>query len=149
MYNSFDDTMNHIEKVTIYIGKIIEGLIYRGAVHDRSKLSDPEKEIFDIYTPKLKDVTYGSDKYKEYLKEMKIALDHHYSQNRHHPEYFENGIKDMDLLDLIEMICDWYAASQRHAKGDIMKSIEMNQERFGYSDELKQILKNTIISLKG
>ena len=50
----------------------------------------------------------------------------------------------MNLVDLIEMICDWKAASERHADGDIYKSIEINQKRFGYSDELKQILKNTI-----
>ena len=31
----------------------------------------------------------------------------------------------------------------RHNDGDIMKSIEINQERFGYSDDLKQLLINT------
>ena len=31
----------------------------------------------------------------------------------------------------------------RHDDGDILKSIELNQERFGYSDEIKHILINT------
>ena len=48
------------------------------------------------------------------------------------------------LIDLIEMICDWKAASERHADGNVYKSIEINQERFGYSDELKNIFNNTV-----
>ena len=50
----------------------------------------------------------------------------------------------MNLIDVIEMLCDWKAATMRHADGDIKKSIEINQKRFGYSDELKAILLNTI-----
>ena len=75
---------------------------------------------------------------------MKPALEHHYKENRHHPEHFENGIKGMTLIDLVEMISDWKAASERHNNGDIIKSIEINQKRFGYSDDIKQILLNTV-----
>lgn len=64
--------------------------------------------------------------------------------NRHHPEHFVNGMNDMNLIDLIEMICDWKASSERHADGDIYKSIEINQKRFGYSDDVKSLLKNTV-----
>jgi hypothetical protein len=39
---------------------------------------------------------------------------------------------------------DWKAATLRHADGDILKSIEINQKRFGYSDDLKEIFKNTV-----
>lgn len=53
------------------------------------------------------------------------------------------GIRGMCLLDVIEMLCDWKAATMRHADGDLAKSIEINQKRFGYSDELKAILANT------
>ena len=47
------------------------------------------------------------------------------------------------------MICDWKASSERHENGDIYKSIEINQKRFGYSDDLKSILKNTVDFLMG
>ena len=57
---------------------------------------------------------------------------------------FENGMKDMNLIDLLEMICDWKASSERHADGDVYKSIEINQKRFGYSDDVKALLKNTV-----
>jgi hypothetical protein len=50
----------------------------------------------------------------------------------------------MTLIDLCEMIADWKAATLRHNDGDILKSIEINQSRFGYSDEVKQILLNTV-----
>ncbi len=77
------------------------------------------------------------------MAEMKPAIDHHNSANRHHPEHFEGGIHEMNLIDLLEMMCDWKAATLRHNDGDIMKSIEINQKRFGYSDELAAILRNT------
>lgn len=50
----------------------------------------------------------------------------------------------MDLIDLMEMMCDWKAATLRHNDGDINKSLEINQKRFGYSDELKEIMKNSL-----
>lgn len=51
---------------------------------------------------------------------------------------------DLYMEFICEMIADWMAACKRHADGDIMKSIEINQKRFGYSDELKEILINTV-----
>jgi hypothetical protein len=36
------------------------------------------------------------------------------------------------------------AATLRHKDGDIRRSVEINQKRFGYSDELKRIFLNTI-----
>ena len=144
-YDSQKDTMEHIVKVRNYILKIGYELEIRALKHDHDKIDNlTEKELFDEYTPKLKECTYGSDEYKKFLAGLKEGLDIHYSNNRHHPEHFENGIKGMNLIDLVEMICDWKAASERHSDGDIYKSIEINQQRFGYSDELKTILKNTI-----
>lgn len=145
MYDSTADTLKHIKRVNeLMLFSSIE-LMNRSIVHDDSKLQSPEKEIFDEYTPKLKDTTYGSDEYKQYLKEMNIALDHHYKHNSHHPEHYKNGINDMDLFDLIEMLIDWKAASERHEDGSIFKSIEINKERFKISDQLAQILRNTIV----
>ena len=173
MYDSKEDTLEHIDKVANFINKLDDELLNRGLKHDKSKLEKPEKLIFDEYTPKLKDCTYGSEEYKQYLSEMQVALDHHYKNNRHHPEYFskyvcggcfkefkevpdrcdicsysqfqkESDISQMTLIDLCEMIADWKAATLRHANGDIAKSLEINQKRFKYTDELKQILLNTV-----
>jgi hypothetical protein len=129
--------------VAKYINHIITELQTRGIKHDNSKLNSPEVEIFTEYTPKLAKSTYGSDEYKGFLKEMQVGLDHHYANNRHHPEYFKNGINDMNLIDITEMLCDWKAATLRHNNGDLFTSIELNQKRFKYDDQLKSILINT------
>jgi hypothetical protein len=117
----------------------------RAVNHDKSKFSEPERSAYNEYVPKLRNAKYGSEEYTELVQQMRLAgAAHHNEVNRHHPEHFQNGIKDMNLIDLIEMICDWKAASERHADGNIYKSIEINQERFKYSDEVKYILKNTV-----
>ena len=138
------ETYKHIKFVEAYMRKLAYHLIDRGIVHDLSKTRDPEISIFIKYTPKLAGTTYGSDEYKQYLAEMKPALDHHYAKNRHHPEHHLNGIRGMNLIDIIEMVCDWKAATLRHNDGDIIKSIEINQKRFNFSDDLAFIITNTI-----
>lgn len=149
-YDSTKDTRKHIKRVGFYIKGCIRELRKKAAFHDFDKIHNPtEKSLFDEFTPKLKDCTFGSDEYKAYLESLKPALDIHYKNNRHHPEHFEKGISGMNLIDLLEMLCDWKASSERHADGNILKSIEINQERFGYSDELKSILTNTAWFLKG
>lgn len=187
------ETKKHIHEVQRRLEMVTSELVLRSVRHDASKLQSPEVEVFDEYTPKLAECTYGSDEYKGYLAAMKPALDHHYAENDHHPEHFcwncpvcnlwlnknqhnyaaegpndtgvkycprcckhgmlyesqlihfpQGGIKGMGLHQLIEMLCDWKAATLRHNDGCIRRSIEQNQKRFGYSDELKQILLNTL-----
>ena len=142
-YDSSSDTMLHRMVVMARIRDVVMELKRRGSRHDESKFLSPEKEIFDEFTPKLKDSTYGSDEYKEFLKGMGGALDHHYEANRHHPEHFENGIREMNLIDLIEMLADWKAATERHDDGDLFKSIQINAERFKMSADMKHLLITT------
>lgn len=137
-------TLEHIARVQILLLWVQTEAYNRGLKHDETKLDEgTEFPFFVKYTPKLADCTYGSDEYKQYLKELQPALDHHYRCNSHHPEHFPNGIAGMNLIDLIEMFCDWIAAGERHKDGDIIKSIKHNKERFGYSDEIESILLNT------
>jgi hypothetical protein len=142
-------TKEHIWEVQRLLMRVTRDLFRRADKHDASKLVSPEVEIFDEFTPKLAGSTYGSDEYKGFLAGMKVGLDHHYAANDHHPEHFPGGIGDMSLVQLVEMLCDWKAATLRHKDGDIRKSIEQNQQRFGYSDELKRILLNTLPLLDG
>lgn len=142
-YDSTEDTNNHIKRVQSLLLDIVINLLGRAQKHDFSKLESPEKELFDEYTPKLKNCTYGSEEYKKFLSGLKIALDHHYSLHDHHPEHTDKGIEGMSLLSLIEMFADWKAATERHADGSISKSIEINKTRFKISDQLEQVFKNT------
>lgn len=141
------EVTKHVKNVKKYLRIITKKLKDRGLKHDQSKTEDPEISIFAEYTPKLKKSTYGSDEYTNFLKEMKVALDHHYAQNRHHPEHFKSGIDDMNLVDLIEMLCDWKAATLKHNDGNILKSLEINSKRFNMSPQVYNILKNTVEQL--
>lgn len=137
------ETMKHIRQVGIFLHQFAIELLNRADKHDQSKLSTPEVEAFTEYTPKLANTTYGSEEYKGYLQNIKTALDHHYAKNSHHPEHYKNGINDMTLVDLLEMFCDWKAASMRHHDGNILKSIEKNASRFAIDNQLVRIMENT------
>jgi hypothetical protein len=143
-YDSRPDTHEHIALVRENLNSIAIGLLNRGHMHDRSKLEPPEVDVFNEYTPKLKHSTYGSDEYATFLEGMGEGLRHHYAANDHHPEHHPNGIADMNLMQLTEMLCDWMAAVKRHADGDIRRSIEINRERFGYGDEIARLMLNTV-----
>lgn len=141
--NYLAETQKHVSQVRSFVSFFTTRLNIRCIDHDRTKLIEPEVSVFAELTPKLKSSSYGSDEYKEFLKQLGPALEHHYAHNRHHPEFFENGYRDMNLIDIIEMFCDWVAAAKRHDSGDIMKSIDLNKERFGMSDDIVDIFKNT------
>jgi len=189
---TIQETKKHIEAVKQLLSQVIKMLELRGEYHDSSKLEEPELSVFAEYTPKLKTLTYGSDEYKECLGNMQEALSHHYSHNRHHPEYYENCVgvcdkcgrevelftdgekcqrlvlthigknfdnskvcdgiivkrftlRSMTIVDIVEMFCDWVAATRRHADGDIMKSIEHNKTRFNISEDITCIFRNTAL----
>lgn len=138
------DTQAHQEVVKMYITRLIGMLDDRSKYHDATKLMSPELEVFAEYTPKLANTTFGSEEYAKQLQEMQVALRHHYGNNRHHPEHFPNGIQGMNLIDLLEMCADWKASSLRQNTGNALVDIKRNQERFGYSDDMAAVLKNTI-----
>jgi len=142
-YDSRPGTLEHIARVAELMDDFAALLRARAQRHDASKLSDPERSVFDEYTPKLKDSTYGSDEYKGYLAGMGEGLTSHYAHNRHHPEHFENGVDDMGLVDIIEMLMDWKAATERHDNGDLERSIRLNTDRFSLTPQLARILANT------
>lgn len=137
-------TLNHIRLVQRLLHAVVKDLLDRADAHDQSKLERPEVELFTKYTPMLAGSTYGSAEYKQFLAEMKPALDHHYARNTHHPEHFKDGVNDMTLLDLVEMFCDWKAATLRHNDGNLRKSIEHNANRFQMSPQLVKIFENTV-----
>jgi len=148
-YDSTVDTLKHIKRVNQLILLAVKELLFRASKHDDSKLESPEKELFDEMTPKLAGCTYGSEEYKSYLDELKVALNHHYENNSHHPEFYgEDGINGMDLFDLIEMLLDWKAATERHNDGSIITSIEINRGRFNIHPQLVDVIRNTVLRYK-
>lgn len=143
-YDSTEATMRHIGIVKNVVRRLTSEIMVRGERHDESKLQEPEKSQLDYYIPLLKKVAFGSPEYDKLNNERKkdVGLVHHFEVNRHHPEHFKNGIKDMTLVDIIEMFCDWYASSTRSDTGFI-DGIKYNAKRFHMSDDLRQIFENT------
>jgi hypothetical protein len=49
---------------------------------------------------------------------------------------------------MLEMFIDWLASSQRHANGDMRRSIEINRKRFEMEPQLVHIFQNTLYDLQ-
>lgn len=143
-YDCTEDVKKHKKQVFNLMNILIGALQYRQKIHDDTKLLPPEKEYFDTYTPKLINLTYGSKEYDKMRKKMYPALKHHYKYNSHHPEHYKNGINDMDLVDLIEMLCDWVASTEKEKNGNISNSLKITKKRFKISNQLANIFRNTI-----
>lgn len=139
------ETLDHIDKVRANLTVFANILKDCGVRHDASKLREPEASIFAQVTPRLAALTYGSPEYEENMKDLGVALEHHYKHNSHHPEHYEDGIDGMNLFDLVEMFCDWLAATERHDDGNIYNSIIYSEKRFGMSRQLTRILWNTAL----
>ena len=142
--NYVSETMKHCNTVRSLMLAFAKELMDRALAHDESKFHEPEASRFAIVTPRLKSLKYGSEEYKESLKDLGPALDHHYESNSHHPEHYDDGVSGMNLLDIVEMLCDWKASGVRTSDGDIKKSIENNKERFNLSDDMISVFNNTV-----
>lgn len=144
-FDSTAGTLAHIQEVNNNILKFVQLMLNRAQAHDASKLGPVEKPHFDRETQKLKELTYGSDEYKASLKRLGIALEHHYMANDHHPEHFTAGVSGMNLMQVVEMFCDWVAASKRNAGSTL--DLETSFERFGFNHQLAEIFRNTANAL--
>jgi hypothetical protein len=140
-------TQAHINRVRELLDQVIADLTRRGILHDASKLVEPEATAFAASSDRLGRLTYGTPAYHDALHDLGAALTHHYAHNRHHPEYHHDGVNDMTLVDLIEMLCDWKAAAERQGNGDILASLRINEHRFGISPQLAGVLENTAVAL--
>lgn len=131
---------NHITRVQLLLKLTMTSLYERSFNHDLTKLHPPEFAVFDAQMERLQKVEFGSEEYKQALRDMRPALEHHYAHNRHHPEHFIDGVDGMTIIDLAEMICDWYAAASE--KGD-KPNMDYLTARFKLSPQLRAIIENT------
>ena len=139
------ETIAHIELVRKYIKIITDKLTQRGINHDKTKLESPEAEGFARVNERLSGLMYGTPEYEENLKDLQDTLSHHYAKNKHHPEHYKNGINDMNLIDLLEMMADWKASTYRQHDGNLLQSIEKNAKKYGISPQLLKLMKNTAV----
>lgn len=143
MTKSEQDTRDHIDKVRGNLNDVLHNLTRRAILHDKSKLEEPELSGYEGLSAALQGLTYGSPEYRAAFAPFKEIIQHHYASNTHHPEHWANGIADMSLLDIIEMLADWKAASER-GNGDFKHSLEVSIARFHFDDDrIGEILTNT------
>ncbi len=140
------DLVQHKQWVAQNMQIAADDLFHRAAVHDNSKFEPEEFELYDKLFPELQKYPYGSPELKAVYTQLGPALQHHLQVNRHHPEFHDNGINGMNLIDVLEMVCDWMAASKRSQTG-IDKGLVINKERYGISDQLFEIIRNTVAML--
>lgn len=162
---------DHIRRVQEHMQYIQSRLNIRAVIHDQSKYSDEERGLV-LGKPSLDKYEYMSKEERSALEALQDSLKHHYAVNSHHPEHFityacgacfkeypkgtykcpecgydvweqQEGVLGMSLLDLIEMVCDWKAASEMSPNGSFKGSIEYSKERFKLSPELMRIIENT------
>jgi hypothetical protein len=81
---------------------LARSLVANGMVHDASKFKGIEWEYLSSGNP----VEDGAK-----LK-MKLAIHHHNSINKHHPDAWSKGIKEMPDVYLAEMAADWKSRSE-------------------------------------
>lgn len=143
-YDSTVDAKKHIANIHWVYDTLFRPVIETDiAEHDHSKLNEPEKSCYDKYIPELRKYKYGTPEYKEVRARMRDeGLNHHYEMNRHHPEHFENGCEDMNLVDLCCMIIDWYAASLV-SDTNFVGGVKKNVKNYNIPPMLEKIMLNT------
>jgi|SRR5882724_6706329 len=90
-----------------------EELIARAVVHDASKFGPKERIPYIWLSEYHRRRRSGTPfRYPDGIEDqVRNAIRHHVSTNRHHPEYHADP-NDMTDVDLIEMVCDWTAMAQ-------------------------------------
>jgi hypothetical protein len=112
-------TKEHIERVRRCLMLLAaatdygEELTLRAKVHDASKFG-PEERTPYIWLTEYHRCRMSGEPF-EYpdgvAEQVKSAIRHHVTSNRHHPEFHADP-NDMSDVDLIEMVCDWTAMAQ-------------------------------------
>lgn len=115
-------------KMSKYLNSIDERelaimLLNRANIHDNSKLIGPELELLSsIYGNQSAFINPNV----QLSNSEKDVIEKHWENNRHHPEHFEDFDK-MSELDILEMVCDWYARSMQYGT-DFLDFVKVRQE---------------------
>ena len=137
-------TIAHITRVGELLGDVRLLLANRAIRHDQSKFepieAGPLQEMQEMIE-RDGHAPYGSEEYKRRTAILAPMLQHHYARNPHHPEHFQNGIAGMSLIDVVEMLCDWKAASERGQESAINLSYSI--QKYQIDPMLASILVNT------
>jgi len=140
---------HHKFVVLKFMNNIIQDLMWRAEQHDMSKFDEQEFKTLVALIADIQKHPYGTPEHEEMRKKYAAEFAIHHSKNRHHPEHFKNGVEEMNLMDLLEMLCDWKAASMRQESGgNIENSLKIGAEKYNIPPVLLKILENTAKACK-
>ena len=143
--------MRHREIVAGALVLLADQLRERGRVHDRSKLVEDELAGYVRINAVAREHPYGSPEYKESMRsEMGPdgCITKHFARNSHHPEYHDEALH-MGWLDIIEMVIDWYAASQTYGTNTFADSVKVQRNRFAFTEEQWWLIDEVVEWLDG
>ena len=140
----------HIARVRERLNVIIRILNKRAAMHDDSKLEEPELSLWKKMD-REKRYPYGSSEYLDKIQRNKKVFQLHYLKNRHHPEHYANGVRDMTLIDVIEMLCDWIGYKDHLSYSEATDIVHQQMVKYGMASKddeetnlLEQVMINTL-----
>lgn len=136
--------LRHITEVRSALLRVRQDLEMRAERHDLSKFSPEEFPGFSRINATARQHPYGSEEYKVSLRAEKSTVERHTRSNSHHPEFHEahleswavphvEGVDTMGWLDVIEMVCDWWAASQTYGTTPWKEVLARQRERRNWS----------------
>jgi hypothetical protein len=140
-------TREYVEKHKRNVSKRIQMFISllqkRADNHDNSKLTEPEYSLWCAMDMEPR-YRYGTPEYEDKLRRFRKVFELHYKNNRHHPEHHLNGVNDMNLIDLIEMLCDFISYKEEITYTEASNMLDKQADRFNFSEEIRTLLLNTL-----
>ncbi|OQR57319.1 DUF5662 family protein [Bacillus sp. CDB3] len=129
MSNYRKDIITHKVKVSNNIKKCIDELYIRQLYHDNDKITnDIIFYSYDQYNDDLRKKDFHSKEYKELLNTKLCQAIEIHSQNRHHFNAVQCKTDfSIDLIDVLELICDVKAAIERDVTLTQEESVELLQ----------------------
>lgn len=106
--------------------------------------SSSEYNLYKEAVYAMKGLEFGTPEYNKVRPLLDQGFKLHSEVNPHHPEYYDNGVNDMDLLVFAEMIIDWCAAAIARGFKFKMSSVDNHAKRFNMDDEVLDIIKKNI-----
>ena len=138
--------MSHRLRVSNKMSVLGNDLVIRGRRHDNSYSDDMEVEL--ATRSKTSDILAERKRYAEMLENL------HKAHNDYCPLYFENGLLDMNLVQIMELICDSMARYEETKTSDGNRVISINPEDYydyvlavfpeDIPELLQSLVKNTI-----
>ena len=147
--------IKHSQGVGLLLMKVCKELMVRSITHDASKVLEEDLDRHIEAAQKKQELiekhgmTHGDDMDRKFKEEYKDLVEEHVRRNRHHVEYHTNGILDMDLMDVLEMLLDWcQSAADNGDDVEENNSIGINAKKYGIDPQLTCILRNTVRNLR-